>query len=148
MTKDEIRAEYLRQLTKINFAKASSSGGYFGNLTTFKPDTTEVTMPVKEYEVLIDAQDALKDMIRGVADGKAVKEAERLKLYQVLVWEYGSANMPTDIVIILAKGPDSARRNALRELCMADPGGRIKMSAEEIKGPFTDGTVISATRTS
>ena len=117
MTKDEIRAEYLRQLTKINFAKANH-----GNLITFKPDTTEVTMPVKEYEVLIHAQDALKEMIRGGADGKAVKESERLKLYQVLVWEYGSSNAPTDVVIILAKGPDSAERNALFDLGLSDPG--------------------------
>lgn len=142
MTPEQKKRFKLKVIQEMNSRIAASS-----NLSSiFKPAATEVTMPAKEYDVLIKAQDALKEMIRGVADGKAVKESERLKLYQVLVWEYGSSNAPTDVVIILAKGPDSAERNALFDLGLSDPGGKIKLSVVEIKGPFIDGTVISNTR--
>lgn len=66
----------------------------------------------------------------------------QLGLYEVTVYPQGSTAR-TVHVLVLAKGPTSAEINALKTLGMADPGGRMRIGVSEIKGPFTDGSVLS-----
>ena len=68
-----------------------------------------------------------------------------LNLYEVTVYPQLVANraMRTTHVLVLAVGLDSAERNALKALNMADPGGRIRLSVAEVEGPFKDGHILS-----
>ncbi len=144
MTPEQRKRFKLKVIQEMNSRIAASHNNLF------KPNATEVTMPAKEYDVLIKAQDALKDMVRGIADGKAAKESERLRLFQVFI------TFPSDMVTnaataleikmtILAMNESDAD-DTTRQILKNDGYSNLSTSLvhiSEIKGPFKSGFVIS-----
>lgn len=69
-----------------------------------------------------------------------------LKLFKVVVYP-DLTTTRTFTVLLLAKGGVSAERNATKSLGMSDTGGRIKMTVQEIEGPFNDGMILIISKT-
>ena len=146
MTPEQRKRFKLKVIQEMNSRIAASHNNLF------KPNTTEVTMPLKEYEGLIKAQDSLNEMMRGISDGKAAKESERLRLFQVFI------TFPSDMVTnaataleikmtILAMNESDAD-DTTRQILKNDGYSNLSTSLvhiSEIKGPFKSGFVIART---
>lgn len=146
MTAEEIKQEYLRQLQKVNAIKANANNAFIGNVTSFVPNTADVTMPVAEYKVLIDAQDALKDMLAA----RGLPEPNRLKLFHVFVTWPGPMAVNSTIVdkvemTILDTNEDDAVKEVKRilEYDAYDDLDKTLIRISQIHGPFEKGFVIS-----
>ncbi len=137
----------LKLLQALNGKMTNSMGG---NLTSFQPGTENVVMPVKEYKVLIDAQDRLKELVRGVADGEERIESERLRAFRITVvfaQDLSRTNAPTSISIEMVV-LDTCEDDAVKEVKKIlesdgyDDIDKTLIHVNEIKGPFDKGFVI------
>ena len=144
MTPEQRKRFKLKVIQEMNSRIAASHNNLF------KPNATEVTMPLKEYEGLIKAQDSLNEMMRGISDGNAYKESQKLKLFHVFVTfpQSMAANAATMNKIEMTILATNQREADIQVTRILEHEGYTDLSAtlinvEEIKGPFESGFLIS-----